>query len=652
MAQPSYEDMRRAAFFAPCQTREHLHNWIYEFLGVDLPFGWVCDEDQGANPASNSSVMDLVWEVYSRARAGDRDFKRVLGYAARDAGKTLACSILEILCLFHLRRDVAHLAATLTQSRVCAQYIEKYFQRPILRDYLSSSNLTEISVTWYESPDGKYRLDWRTFERLNRVSPAQVAGYMMQTQKMTIMVATLNGVNAVHASFVAIDECDLIKENIYTEANVGVATETVDKKPPITFIISTRKFAFGRVQNELDNAEKTKLHVRHWNLIDVTEPCPPERHLPDEPRILMHVSDERLEALTEEQFALLPDGDRQKFEPVQGYAGCVKNCKLFAVCRGRLATKQKFRPRDPTKQSFLKTIDHVIGKFTSGGDPEKAKSQLMCWKPGNIGLVYPFLRMDKHLITASKAAEMITGEAGHVTLPELINIFRRLEAKYYAGMDFGFTHHFAVALVAEVGNYAFVFRSFQVSEFELSQKIELCDKLIRSFDPVIYADPAYPSDIKSFRKSGYRLPKFDKDVHEGVDAVRYKIQPALGAQPEIYWISDDSGSRAGFMDMVKHHWKLDASTGEPTDELDEEGKDYPDAVRYYAQNRWAKKMHRRIEPAKILPEEMPKTVQQVAAEINQAAWQQQFVNLTGTDYQAAGDAPIEYKGRRRKFFAG
>lgn len=649
--QPSDDDMRRAAFFAPCQTKDHLRHWIQEFLDLDLPDGWVCDEDNGANPASNSSVLDLIWEVYSKARSGDRSFKRVLAYAARDAGKTLACSVLEVLCLFHLRRDVAHLAATLTQSRVCAQYIEKYFQRPVLRDYLSSSNLTEISVTWYESPDGKFRIDWRTFERLNRVSPAQVSGYRMQTQKLTIMVATLNGVNAVHASFVAIDECDLIKENIYTEATVGVPTETLDKRPPITFIISTRKFAFGRVQNELDNAEKTKLNVRHWNLIDVTEACPAERHRPDLPRHVMHVSDERLEALDQQAFNLLPEGDKAKYEPVMAYGGCQKNCSLFAVCRGRLATKQKFQARRSDK-SFLKTIDHVIGKFTSGGDPEKAKSQLMCWKPGNIGLVYPFLRMDKHLITASKAAEMITGDEQHADIPKLIELFRRLEAKFVAGMDFGFTHRFAVGLAAEVGNMCFVFRSFQVSEFELSQKIELCDKLIRPFDPTIFPDPAYPSDIKSFRKSGYRMVKFDKDVHEGVDAVRYKIQPALGAPPEIYWISDDPGSRAGFIHMVKHHWKLDASTAEPTDELDEEDKDYPDAIRYLCQNRYAKKMHRRSDPPVVIPEEAPKSLQQTAAEMNQKAWQQQFVNLTGGDYQAETDSPIEYRGRRRKFFAG
>lgn len=645
---PSEDEMRRAAFFAPCETKDHLQNWVREFLGLDLPVGFVCTEDIGPNEASNSSVIDLVWEVYAAARVGDPNLKRILAYAARDSGKTLACSILEVFCMFHLRRDVAHLAATLKQSRVCAGYIEKYFQRPILRDYLSSSNQTEVSVTWYESADGKYRIDWRTFERLQRVSPAEVANYQIQTQKLSIMVATLNGVNAVHASFVAIDECDLIKESVYTEANVGVPTETRDKKPAITFIISTRKFAFGRVQDELDRAQKTGLVVKHWNLIDVTEACPTSRHQPELPRIVMHVSDERLEALDDEQFNLLPDADKNNYEPVQAFTGCKTNCKLFAVCRGRLATNQNFKPKSDST-SFLKRIDYVTEKFISS-DPEKAKSQLLCWKPGNVGLVYPFLRLDKHLISASKAAEMLTGEKQICDLPGLIKIFRNLEAKFVAGMDFGFTHHFAVALGAEVANSLFVFRSFQVSGFELTQKIELCDKLLKPFEPTVFADPAYPSDIKSFKKAGYVMPKFTKDVQLGVEAVRFKVNPALGAMPQIYWVSDDPGCRVGFMHMIKHHWKIDAASNEPTDELDEEDKDYPDAVRYLAQNRYAKSMHRRSDPPPPIQEEVTKTLQETAADINAKAWREQLVNMTGGDYQSVDQAPIEYRGRRRKFF--
>src|SRR5262245_59641700 len=86
------EEIKRKVCFVPCDTKEDLHNWIMLFLGLDLP-------DVIVDPDSNSCPMDMIWEVYSRARANDEEFMNVLYYASRDSFKTLGAAILEVLAV-------------------------------------------------------------------------------------------------------------------------------------------------------------------------------------------------------------------------------------------------------------------------------------------------------------------------------------------------------------------------------------------------------------------------------------------------------------------------------------------------------------------------------------------------------------------------
>lgn len=636
MAALTEAEALHSAFWTPCQTRDQLRDWVLLFLGVDLADGLICDDDVTEAP-SNSSPLEVAWEIYSAAMRGDHGFQRVLVYSSRDSGKTLVTSVLELLCLFHLGRDVVHLAATQEQSNVCSGYIAAYLQRAIMREYVAEKNTRKITVEWYQTRDAKYRMTAASYDALKRRDPKESERWVRKTQKMLIAVSTLSGVNAAHGSFFAIDECDLIPPNVYKEANVGITTETRDGKPPITMIVSTRKFSFGMVQAEIDNAANTKIHIRHWNLIDVAKPCPPERHLPDEPRLKIYTSDLYLKAIPEEDYAALDENERLKYEERQGYAGCLKNCRLFSVCKGRLATKQKSRSR------MLKGLSHVTEKFTSS-DPDFAKAQLLCWKPGTVGLVYPFLSKQRHLITAAQAAEIITGDAhgADFGIGGLIKLFDDVGVLYAAGMDFGFTHNFAVPLGALWGNTLFVFRAPQMAGLETTQKIDLCDRTIKQFNPVIYPDSESPSDIKSFRRAGYRMVKFKKDVKLGIDAVRAKIMPALGAPPEIYFIQDDAGVVFLFNQLVKHHFMIDAA-GNPTEDLADDDDDGPDGVRYLCQNLFGRKIHKRGRRVNLPATQTPKpveemTTQEAVKRHNENLWTQQLHQATtptsgGTQYK-------------------
>ncbi len=223
-----------------------------------------------------------------------------------------------------------------------------------------------------------------------------------------------------------IDERDLTEEGPVEEAKMCPVL-THDKKLPLIFMTSTRKFAGGPVQNEIDTAAEkgTKLVIRHWNLIDVTEACPPERHLPDEPKIPIYYSNDSLKAISEEDYNKINVQEQQKFTKDEGYAGCLKNCKLFAACRGSLATKQL------SKSPLLKSIDHVETMFNKIS-LETAKAQLLCWAPSSEGMVYPSFSKERHMLSPAQMANKITDDVypEHFSKVQLVTLMKSLRSRF------------------------------------------------------------------------------------------------------------------------------------------------------------------------------------------------------------------------------
>jgi hypothetical protein len=154
-------------------------------------------------------------------------------------------------------------------------------------------------------------------------------------------------------------------------------------------------------------------------------------------------------------------------------------------------------------------------------------------------------------------------------------------------MDFGFTHNFAVAWGFIYGRVLYILDCIEIPELELSQCVEICDQRIKKYDPKIWPDVAYPGHIKTFRKSGYRMGQTKKDVIGGIEAVRRKIMPAGGSEPELFVLRGDDGGNLFIKRMVAYKWKLD-SAGMPTDVPDEEEDDLCDAGRYLVFNSFEK----------------------------------------------------------------
>ncbi|CAB4127237.1 Hint domain N-terminal [uncultured Caudovirales phage] len=387
--------------------------------------------------------------------------------------------------------------------------------------------------------------------------------------------------NSEHVPLLVVDEVDVISNPAaYTEAKMIPAPK--GRHNPITLLTSTRKFSFGLVQQEIDNAAKSGLEIRHWNIIDVTEKCPETRCLKSLPMIDVHYSDELLETITPDEFKELGTEQQKKYAADKAYQGCLKNCHMFAMCRGKLATKQKEVNHNAKVKSMLKPVSHTQNLFKEV-DLATAQSQLLCKKATTSGLIYPNFDREIHLVTASQIAEMITGEVHNekMTKRELVHLMKEKGIRFVAGMDFGYTHNFSVTLGAVQGNRAFVLDLISQAELELEAQIDLCNAKIRHYDPKVYADPENPQNIVTFRKKGYKIHKVEKghgSVLGGIEIVRQALRPAMGP-PRLYFLRGDDGVEFLAKRLSQYHWKLDAA-GEPTDIPEDKNDDEADSLRY------------------------------------------------------------------------
>lgn len=559
----------RKLLFTPLKTRKDLHAWIRLFFGLDLP-DCIVDFDSTGTP------LDAIWESYNEAQKKEPEFTRILNFSSRDSFKTLAQSIYECLSLLHLRRDIVHLAAIEQQSQKAQAYIKDFFNRTYLRDFVVGNNKREFEIVRFFHPKTG---DYINFNEWKKLDTTEQVNYEEQRSKSIVIVATMKSANGQHGD-VALDELDLIDNPaVYEEAKMIPAVK--NGKLPMTYMTSSRKFSYGLVQKEIDEADKSGLRVRHWNIIDVTAGCPDSKHRPDLPKLTIYRSDDTLRSLSEEDFNLLSDKEKTQYIKDEGYHGCLNSCRLFAMCKGALATRQQ------SKSPLLKPIAHVTNLFAQV-NLEVAKCQLLCLKPSSEGLIYSRMDHKVHIKTAADMAEMITGIPRNVNFSktDLINLLKNLEGAFFcAGIDFGFTHSFAVTLGCVWGSKIFIIDAFQQAELELNQQIDLCDQKIAHYKPTVYADTAYPAYIKSFKRAGYQMRNWEKakgSVVGGIEIVRQKLMSSLGV-PEMFFLANDPGCELLFKKMREYHWRTDPQ-GNPTDTPDDRDNDMQDSCRYLVMN--------------------------------------------------------------------
>lgn len=384
------------------------------------------------------------------------------------------------------------------------------------------------------------------------------------------------------------DELDLTPAEIISEAAMIPAPGKEDGEPAMVLMTSSRKFAIGPVQTAIDNAHKTNIQIRRWNIIDVTASCPTERHRPDLPKLKVYYSNDTLQTIKDAEYQDLPEEERKGYKPDTAYDGCVSNCRIFAMCRGRLATEQT------CDTPLLRDVQDTQDMFVGQPDVEKAQSQLMNWRPSRAGMIYPRLSRKDHLLTASEIATKMTGDEYPPTFgkAELIQLLSTQEVGYFTGIDHGYNHCFAGVLGVKWGTNMFVIDAFEIPGLELDGKIRLMESRLKQFNPVVFADTSHPGDNKSIGKHGFRMKKLEKgpgSVVDGIGIVRMKLNPVLSRGPELYFLKGDIGVEVLFDRLLKYAWVIDRNTGEPTNEPNEADDDGADALRYMVMSVFAPK---------------------------------------------------------------
>jgi hypothetical protein len=638
----------RAALFVKPETMEDLHQWIKVYLGIDLPIIKV-------DPESNSSPMELVWELYDAARLNKPGYSQVLAYAARDSFKTFSAAIFEVLCIILLERSVAHMAAIEPQAKKSQQYFKKHVTRPFIKEYITSKNERTVEITRFYCEETGENLTKGEFEGLlagDQLKYREIKNYVV------IVICTIQGANSEHVPVMVVDEVDVVENpDAYEEAKMIPAP--INGMMPITLYTSTRKYSWGLVQKEIDRAADTGLVIRHWNLIDVTHHCPPTRHQPELPKIPIAYSDETLRAISKDDYNLLDSEEKKDFTILEGYHGCLHNCRIFAACKGRLAELppcKKCGDRGLGCTGFPKPVEHTQNTFKKV-TLEKAKAQLLCRKPSSEGLIFPNFSRELHMKTATEMATVILGEKPTIQYDKagLIELLKERGARFVAGLDHGFSHNFVVVTGAIYANRLFVFDVLSQAELELPQKITLCRERILPLNPEVWADTENPGDNKTLKKeANLRIKEWVKgkgSVVDGISLVRWILFPAMGKAEEVrmFLLADDEGCELLATRLTNYHWTTDAA-GRLTNIPDDEDDDEVDALRYLVLNTFSSKTKLTVGEANLLPELSKVPVVDGQRQYMPATWMQQIISeKTGISFEDDTAPATDKVGREGAF---
>lgn len=542
--------------FSELSSAQEIKDWVKFFLGLELPL-------EITDPESTSSPLDAIWQVYNTFKLNKGDVNP--GYilmSCREGMKTVSVAIMEILLLLHFQLDIGHAAATETQSSVALQYIGGFI--------LNIEPLLNFAG-WEKVSENKRLIKYKTPQN--------------KLPFIKIVICNPKGMNSLHSNVLFLDELDLadpaaLKEGKFiTSFSKGIYGVKV--------YLSTRKYAFGNMAKAIDNAPAMNYKILRWNVIDVTERCPASRHKPEGPLEDRYVQKNLpLVQITPEEHNLLPDAEKTKYDLVKDtFEGC-RSCTLLPVCRMRLAQKP-----DAATGGFYKPITSVEIAFRENvPDPDAAEAQLMCWKPGSEGLVYPRFSTDLNkgnIITLKQAYDSLVGPNLKTLVSELdlINELQKLEIPIHAGVDWGYTHDSVIIIMALLPTgEVWIIDCYAAPGLEFSDVLEIAKSYRDKYKvQKWFVDQAQPANAKSFNKNGMRCPSFKKDVMGGIEALRSKISSSDGRR--LLKIVATKETAKVISALQKHRFKLDGQGNVTLEPDDERGiADICDAARYPAQN--------------------------------------------------------------------
>lgn len=538
-----------------CKNKKELRNWIKTFLHQDLP-------DQTVDPDSNSNPLDMVWRLYQTAiwyddlLPADRYIKSVF-YCSRGSFKTLSLCIAELMIMMHSGRNTVHIGLIESQAKNAYQmYFRQFLDKPYIKDWIKINSILERSELNHQ----KVKDDGTFTDALSTT--------------LQVIPLTMNKTSSPRANFVAKDEVDKVKgEQVQAYENAyGMLTTTNDKKMAMEVDISSRDSAFGKVQDLIDNAEKTGTKVHHWNRIDITERCPDERsgRVPTK----YYVKTDTLITINEEDYDDLSSEEKPHYQMQWGLDGCNTNCKIFAACRGFLKNQR-------SKSKWLKTIESTQQDLLSAPSEEMAIAQLLCKLPPKTGLVYSDFDKKKNVKTPAQMYEIAfhkpPGKEKYTT-EDLISDFTKAGFDGYAGADAGFHHPAALLLFIDPRENVYVVKEHMPEEVDSEEMAQWLKDNWKQYEITrFFVDPESPDLTRFIKKRGFNVSsKVDKKVQPGLATVKGFIRRPATQITQLYVNSECMGM---LYEFSRYSYKL-GTDGKPTDKPKKELDHSMDTLRY------------------------------------------------------------------------
>lgn len=520
---------------------------------------------------------------------------------------TLSAAAIEVLLFVHFKFPMAHAAAIKFQAGACVSYVNGFFRK--LTPYLEAHG-------WKKTSDNKTLIEWKTGEG--------------EEISLTILTASVAGMNSRHVPFMALDELDLMDGNAFKESRLVVSS--YKGHAPLLLILSTRKYNFGLMEQQINLTPTIGGEVFRWNILDVTEHISKEEARADEPKITRYITSKLpMVNLSPKEYSILSDEEKNKYERFEAYAGIAEH-KMLPIMKNMLVD----RPEED-RGNLYKTVTAVHNNFKLT-DIEIADAQLLCNKPSSAGLVYNRFVEPLNTITIDDALFKLTDEKNENMSMEYFRDFLvNLGVVFIGGGDFGFTDFTSLVVLALIPNgEVWVVDGFCEQSLELSDIVKYTKELQDRWGvDKWFMEQAYPAYLKTMRKQGIKCPEFTKVVADGLTAIKSKIVDISNVrkffvvrQPNTIRIIDA---------FTMYNWQLDSKgdiiEGKPFHGTDGTS-DIMDSIRYPMQNLFGKEGNKNsfsfsTEQTPRLNNFVTKTREEYANEANRNIMQNKINELTG-----------------------
>ena len=377
-----------------------------------------------------------------------------------------------------------------------------------------------------------------------------------------------------HVPLVVVDEIDTVSgEGLKAFKEISGMLDSRPGKPALRVGISTRKTRYGLMNRQIENAAEEGRTVKKWTAFEFVQKCPDSRSGVDE--ITLWINQDRMETLTEEQFAKKDINKQKEYTSHRAFNKCAK-CPIFPICLTDAKNQTSTSP-------MLKSLEVDLIQKVKAEGPDWALAQLMNLKPSVEGIIFREFEEKVHVRTWNQMWFTLTGVEypGECTHDIFVKKCHESNIPCYAGIDWGFSSpNTVVYFFLDKRDNVYVVRCDGMNYISGPTWIHhLKTKYHNMYRCQLYVpDVADQGAIQEMQKAGLPVSNTDKgEIKAGIQVIRKLMKVPGTLEPKLFLAKEFCTALVN--EFTLYHYKLD-SAGLITDIPDTEHDHWIDAIRY------------------------------------------------------------------------